>query len=117
ELHAVADTPSVDTKEYLLPQHDGRSETVLLDSAVLLDGSALKSVRATHDQDDNPLIAITLTESGAKRFEELTSAFVGKRLGIVLAGQLQSAPTVQTPITGGSLLISGRFTKQEATEL
>ncbi len=117
EIHAVADAPGASTKEYLLSQRDAQSETVVLDSAVLLDSSALKTAEVTHDQNGKPQIAMTLTESGAERFGEITAAHVGKRLGIVLAGQLQSAPVIQTVITGSSIVISGNFTEPEAADL
>jgi len=90
---------------------------VLVDSTVLLNGSALKNVQLTQDRNDNFLISITLTEIGAKQFAMITADHVGKRLGILLAGQLQSAPIVRSTITGGSLDINGNFTKEEATEI
>ncbi|MHA3770503.1 SecDF P1 head subdomain-containing protein [Verrucomicrobiota bacterium sgz303538] len=117
ELHSVADAPKGDTKEYTLPPRNGRSETILLDSAVLLDSSALKSVKVVLDGNNKPQLLITFTDSGAKRFGEITKAHIGKRLGILLAGKLHSTPVVNEPIMGGSVEISGNFTEEEATAL
>ena len=42
---------------------------------------------------------------------------VGQRLGIVLDGEVISAPNIQTPITGGSGQITGNFDQKEAIDL
>ena len=117
ELRAVADTATDHTKEYSMPQHDGRSETILLDSAILLDQTALKGAALERELDGTPRILITLTESGGKRFGDITTKYLGKRLAIILDGKLHSAPVVRDPILGGSLTITGNLTEFEATEL
>ena len=50
-------------------------------------------------------------------FHELTARNVGKRIAIFVGGQLISAPTVQTEISGGSAVITGSRNIQEAREL
>ena len=100
-----------------MPQRDGRSERVLLHSAILLDRTAIKSAAIEHESNGAPGILITLTESGGKRFGEITAKYVGKRLGIILDGKLHSTPSVRDPILGGRLTITGNFTELEAAEL
>src|SRR3989344_3664230 len=56
-------------------------------------------------------------KAGYKLFEELTKKNVGKQLGIYLDGLPISAPTVREPISGGSAVISGKFTIDEAKKL
>ena len=54
---------------------------------------------------------------GAQKFGRATSDNVGKRLAIVLDGNIISAPSINEPITGGNGMISGNFSFQEATDL
>jgi preprotein translocase subunit SecD len=62
-------------------------------------------------------IDIVLTTSGKARFAEATTAMVGKQLAIVVDGVVESAPTVQVPITEGAVTITGDFTEEEADRL
>ena len=117
EIHAVAKTPSAEAKEYSLPERGGEKETILVDLTVLLDGSALKAVQLEHDPNGSPEIAITLTETGATRFEEITTEYAGQRLAILLDGKLLTAPSVRGPIRGGRLTISGALGEKEMAEL
>ena len=85
---------------------------------VLLNQSALKSATVTTNQPDgSPRIEIAFTDEGKKRFAEVTRQSIGKRLAIVIGGQLYSAPKIMTEISGGTAAISGSFSQQEATEL
>jgi preprotein translocase subunit SecD len=62
-------------------------------------------------------VAFTLNKAGSKKFGDATTRLVGKQLAIVLDGVVQSAPTVQSAITGGQGVITGNFTAQEAKNL
>jgi len=62
----------------------------------------------------NPQIGLTFTAAGAKKFEEITARNVGQPLAIFLDGAVLSAPTVQGKIAGGSAVITGTFTLEEA---
>ena len=117
EVRAVADAATNETKEYSISQRDGGSEKVLLHSAVLLDRTAIKSATIEREPNGTVGILITLTESGSKRFGEISTKYVGRRLGIILDGKLHSTPYVRDPILGGSLTITGNFTEIEAAEL
>jgi preprotein translocase subunit SecD len=48
-----------------------------------------------------------LTESGRRRFAELTERVAGNRVALALDGVVCSAPTVQGTIPGGEFNISG----------
>lgn len=52
-----------------------------------------------------PQVEFTLKPEGARLFGEWTSQNVGRRFAIVLDGNVVSAPTVQTAITGGQGVI------------
>lgn len=50
-------------------------------------------------------------------FAEITREHVGEQLGIFLDGELLSAPVINEAITGGTAIISGSFTPDEARDL
>jgi len=62
-------------------------------------------------------VAFTLNSQGTQKFAEVTTRLNGKQLAIVLDGVVQSAPTIQSPITNGSGEITGNFTEAEAKNL
>jgi preprotein translocase subunit SecD len=62
-------------------------------------------------------IQIVFNKSGADLFAEITRENVGEQLGIFLDGELLSAPVINESITGGTAIISGSFTADEAREL
>ena len=62
-------------------------------------------------------VVFTLNKQGSRKFGEATGRLVGKQLAIVLDGVVQSAPTVQSAITGGEGEITGQFSEQEAKNL
>ena len=66
---------------------------------------------------NEPYVAIDFNSTGAKRFDQVTAANVGKRMAIILDGTIYSAPVIRERISGGSAQISGSFTPQEATDL
>ncbi len=73
--------------------------------------------RATLEFDQTtyePIIGLEFNDDGAKLFEEITSANVGKTVAIYLDGAVISAPNVNEKISGGTAVISGNFTPDEA---
>jgi len=84
----------------------------------LLTGRDLATARVSIDQNTSePYVSVEFNTAGAKAFAELTEASVGKRLGIVLDGNVHSAPVIRERIPSGRAQISGGFTTQEATDL
>lgn len=80
-------------------------------------GNDIRRARVTRDELGQPAVGFTLTPDGTRRFAEVTSANVGRQLAIVLDDEVQSAPFIESPITGGEGIISGGFTMQEALDL
>ena len=89
-------------------------EYTLVNTAVLMDGSSIKDSYVTKDMFDQNEIIIVFNEEGAAQFGEITGANVGRRLAIVIDGQLYSAPTLLTRIDDGTARITGSFTLEEA---
>ena len=82
-------------------------EPYLVESATALTGEELAEAFVRMDQEQNrPYVALEFKANGAKIFEEITGANIGKRLAIVLDGNVYSAPVVQGRISGGSAQIT-----------
>ncbi|GAP14843.1 protein-export membrane protein, SecD/SecF family [Longilinea arvoryzae] len=62
-------------------------------------------------------ISFTLSDEGTKIFSDFTTNNVGKILGIVLDKKVISAPSINTAITEGQGVITGKFTRDEANNL
>jgi len=82
-------------------------EPYLVENAAALTGEELQEAFVRMDQEQNrPYVALEFKANGAKLFEEITGANTGKRLGIVLDGNVYSAPMVNGRIAGGSAQIT-----------
>ena len=66
---------------------------------------------------NEPMVTVTFNDEGAKLFADITRTHVGEQLGIFLDGELLSAPVINEAITGGTAVISGNFTPEEARSL
>jgi preprotein translocase subunit SecD len=62
-------------------------------------------------------VSFEFNGEGSQRFGDLTERLVGKQLAIVLDRKVESAPNVESPITGGTGQITGGFDEQEARDL
>ncbi|XWN34065.1 MAG: protein translocase subunit SecD [Devosia sp.] len=90
----------------------------VLEESPLLTGEDLVDAQPSFEQQTNePVVTFRLTTSGARRFGEVTSQFVGRPFAIVLDQEIISAPVIREPITGGAGQISGSFTVQSANDL
>ncbi|MGN0343004.1 MAG: protein translocase subunit SecD [Roseburia sp.] len=92
------------------------------DGNVYMTGEQVANAQATTQTDPTTgnkeyVVQLTLTDEGAQVFGEITSANVGNICPIVYDDEIISAPTVQQAITGGSAVISGMETFEEAEQL
>lgn len=72
-----------------------------------LSGEHLHEVRAAVDTHFNrPYVALEFNEEGTKRLADLTRKNVGERIAIVIDDEVQTAPVVNEPITGGRVQLS-----------
>ncbi len=97
------------------PEEEGRVPYVVR-RTVEVGGERLVDAQPTF-QDGQPIVSFRFDTAGGRRFGELTSENVGRRLAIVLDREVVSAPRIQTAIVGGSGIITGRFTVQEVNDL
>lgn len=86
-----------------------------------LTGADLKKAAVTFgsgsQRSSGPQVSIEFTEEGAKKFADITKRNIGKQLPIFLDGSPISAPVVQQEIIGGSAVITGQFTTDEAKNM
>jgi len=83
-----------------------------------LTGKDLK--RATvqfSEQTGEPVVGLSFTSEGSKKFAEITERNVGKQVAIFLDGMPVTAPRVNEAITSGDAVISGQFTPKSAKNL
>ena len=72
-----------------------------------ITGEDLSDARVQIDQQKNePYVSMDFKAQGAKRFEETTGANVGKRLAVILDGNIYSAPVINGKIAGGHAQIT-----------
>ncbi|MCX6578089.1 MAG: protein translocase subunit SecD [Candidatus Aminicenantes bacterium] len=88
----------------------------LVSKVATVTGQDLRMVRRSVDEWNNPAVAFSLKPDGAKRFEVATGENVGKLLAIILDDRIQSAPVINTRISGDGS-IEGHFTVEEAEDL
>jgi len=79
----------------------------------ILENATVQSSQTTGEI----MVAFQLTPEGDTQFADYTTAHVGDYLAIVLDGVVLSSPRIQTAITGGSGVITGEFSLEEATRL
>jgi preprotein translocase subunit SecD len=84
----------------------------------VMTGKDLKSASvAFASQTNTPYISFQLSDDGGKIFGDYTSKNVNKYLAITMDQIVLSSPVIKSPITGGSGIIEGKFTLDEATRL
>jgi preprotein translocase subunit SecD len=87
------------------------------DGKTVLTGQHLENAEAQLNPNNNqPLVALTFNDEGAKIFKEVTTANVGRKLAIYLDDNLITAPTINGPIPGGNAQISGGYESLEEAQ-
>ena len=112
---AQAEAQGLPAGTMIVPSTDGFNE--LLYEDVAIGGEELVDAQPSFDQNSRPVVSFRFNTQGAITFGEITSQNVGRRFAIVLDGEVITAPTIQSPITGGTGQISGSFTSESASDL
>lgn len=82
-----------------------------------LDGKYVSRSYAYMDPQKGWTIILEFDSKGGELFGKLTEANVGRQLGIIVDGEVFSAPNLNEAIFGGSASITGRFKEEEARAL
>src|SRR5256885_8350505 len=96
-----------------------RKQPYVVQKRTLLTGAELTraEVQADPNSPGNWQVAIEFTATGARIFGDVTEQNVGRRLAIILDGNLYSAPRINERIPGGRAVITGQFSVNEARDL
>ena len=85
---------------------------------VFLDGDRVgKASSGPSEFGDGHVVTIEFDAEGARTWADFTTANVGNQVAILINGRVLSAPSIQSPITGGAAQITGNFTAAEADQL
>ena len=88
------------------------------DGNVIIEGAMVKNAQAAQDENGRPCVSFELNDEGAKLFAEGTAANLGKTISIELDGEVISAPSVNSVISGGQgQITSTTFTADSAKTL
>ena len=89
----------------------------LVEKKSRVGGENLVDAKASFDPQEGHAVSFRFDTTGAQKFGKATSENVGKRFAVILDGVVITAPVINTAITGGSGIITGNFTSQEAVDL
>ena len=89
---------------------------------IILEGSDVVTAEPRMTQDETTgeyqyVVALTLSDEGAQKFAQATTAMVGETISIWMDDVMLSAPKVNEAITTGECVITGDFTSEESTQL
>ncbi|ROO90279.1 hypothetical protein EDD29_8001 [Actinocorallia herbida] len=87
---------------------------------VVEDGIEVKRVSAVDVQalpDGTYGVVLHLLTGDRGEFESLTGKAAGKQLVLVVSGRVVTAPTVDAPIKGGRVMLTGQFSQAGADQL
>jgi protein-export membrane protein SecD len=84
----------------------------LVEKNTKLTGDDLQDAYVQIDQQKNePYVGLNFKTNGAKMFEDITANNIGKRMAVILDGNVYTAPNIQTKIAGGRAQITLGFGK------
>ncbi|MFO1476004.1 MAG: protein translocase subunit SecD [Verrucomicrobiota bacterium] len=98
------------------PNGEKITDTVVVKKRADMVGG-IERAGLSRDNIGRPEILFNLDSKSADIFAKLTTANVGHQLAVILDGELQTAPNINSPITGGSGVIEGNYTDEEAQTL
>ena len=90
----------------------------LLDSGAFMTGENLENATAGRDpQFNQTVVYFDLDRRGGREFGRVTGANIGRRIAIVLDGEVHSAPVVESQITSNGVIQMGQAPIEEARDL
>ncbi len=91
----------------------GQSDTFYVHTDVLISEEDVDEASVT-TQNGFPAVALSFTEAGAVKFEQVTGANVGRHLAMIVDGRLLSAPLIRDTIHAGKAILTGEMSEEEA---
>lgn len=91
-------------------EHEAGWRTYLLRSRADITGDMIRDAAAQPDQDQGGMggwhVALTFTDQGGRVFDRITGENIKRRFAIILDGRTESAPVIQSRISGGHAQIT-----------
>jgi preprotein translocase subunit SecD len=88
----------------------------VVDLIPIVEGRELKNARLSQDQMGLPAVGFSLDANATAKFANFTAQNIGRQLAVVLDGRIQTAPTIESRISGDGI-IQGSYTMEEAEDL
>ena len=112
---AMADDDAQATNDYNLvfPTYWHEGETHKANMATSIQNITIVDASAS-EYNNQPIVRLKMAKETAREFTQLTTNNVGKQIMLIFGGGVVTAPTIQSPIIGGSLVITGSFSTNEA---
>ena len=123
EDRITVEIPGVSDANAILEElgNPGSLQFTTEDGEVFMTGDQISNAEVAVDEDlygnKQYVVALTMTDEGAKIFAEVTKEHLGRLLPIIYDGEVISEPYVQTVITGGQAQISNMGSYEEANLL
>jgi preprotein translocase subunit SecD len=96
--------------EVTLKQEEAGFRSYYLKSRAEVTGDQIRDAAAQPEQGQGTLggwhVALTFTDAGGKAFGRITGANIKRRFAIILDGRTESAPVIQSQISGGHAQIT-----------
>ena len=67
--------------------------------------------------DQHPVVELIFNDGGKKKLSRITRASVNKHIGILIDGELVSAPRIMAPMLEGKAIMVGNFSEEEAQRI
>ena len=117
----VRQTAAADTLpepgQMVVPARDEEGIFYVLEQTPVVSGEQLVDAQPDFDQNGRPAVSFRFNPAGGRAFGLYTAENIGNPFAIVLDDEVISAPVIQAHISGGSGIITGRFTIEESTNL
>jgi len=123
EFRLVADlgdpTPQTVPAGFELKREGGKGSerSIAVSAKPLLTGENIAGASIALDSMNRPTILVQFDPQGTSRFSRMTGENIGRRLAILLNGEVLASPVIREEIRGGKAQISGNFTLDEAFRL
>jgi preprotein translocase subunit SecD len=96
---------------------DATRNYYLVRKIATITGRDLRTAKVSMDDLGLPAVGFTLNREGVAKFSRATGENVGRFLAIILDGQVESAPRIESRIAQAEAQITGSFSQQEASDL
>ena len=89
----------------------------LIKKKVEVSGDLISNAQVSVSNMNQPYVSIDFSRKGSSIFARVTAENVNKRMAIILDDAVYSAPVIRERIGGGSAMIEGGFSYEEARDL